>query len=186
MPIVIGDYASIYNTLVVYATEIQGLWEFSTLPGTVRKDGTFNYDSIAGVSATVVLNGCDNMLGAWEFVQWQTKADVQATYSNRMVSLLGPSAKYESANINAIKNMSWTASERAAIEKQIEHLSSVVNYPGSYIIARYTKFAFLAAVQEGANAVEALQGYIDAINVEIERKREEFDLPTGDPPYVEQ
>ena len=182
MPIVIGDYAGVYNTLVVYATEISGLWEFTSLPGVVREDGTLNYDSIAGVNATVMLNGCDEMLGAWQFMQWQTSADVQANYSNRMVALIGPSAKYEAANINAIKNMSWTASEKKAIDLQIKHLSSIVNYPGSYIIDRYTKFAFLAAVNEGANPVESLQGYIDAINTEIERKRLEFDLPIGDPP----
>ena len=178
MPIIIGDYAGIYNQLVVYATEIAGLWEFCALPGSERADGTFNYDSLAGVGATVMLHGCDDVLGAWQFIQWQTGVDTQSQYGNKMVALIGPSAKYESANINAIKNLSWTASERAAIEEQIKHLSSIVNYPGSYIINRYTKFAFLAAVNDGENAVDALSGYIDSINAEIKRKREEFNLPT--------
>jgi ABC-type glycerol-3-phosphate transport system substrate-binding protein len=110
MPIVIGDYGSIYNTLVVYATDIAGLWEFSSLPGsTNKKTGEFNYDSLAGISATVILNGCDNMLAAWQFVQWQTSDSVQATYGNRLVALIGPAAKYETANIKAIENLSWTA-----------------------------------------------------------------------------
>ena len=178
MPIIIGDYAGIYNQLVVYATEIAGLWQFCALPGSERADGTFNYDSLAGVGATVMLHGCDDVLGAWQFIQWQTGVDTQSQYGNKMVALIGPSAKYESANINAIKNLSWTASERAAIEEQIKHLSSIVNYPGSYIINRYTKFAFLAAVNDGENAVDALSGYIDSINAEIKRKREEFNLPT--------
>ena len=178
MPIIIGDYAGIYNQLVVYATEIAGLWQFCALPGSERADGTFNYDSLAGVGATVMLHGCDDVLGAWQFIQWQTGVDTQSQYGNKMVALIGPSAKYESANINAIKNLSWTASERAAIEEQIQHLSSIVNYPGSYIINRYTKFAFLAAVNDGENAVDALSGYIDSINAEIKRKREEFNLPT--------
>ena len=181
MPIIIGDYAGIYNQLVVYATEIAGLWEFCALPGSERADGTFNYDSLAGVGATVMLHGCSDVLGAWQFIQWQTGVDTQSQYGNKMVALIGPSAKYESANINAIKNLSWTASERAAIEEQIQHLSSIVNYPGSYIINRYTKFAFLAAVNDGANAVDALTGYIDSINAEIKRKREEFNLPTLEP-----
>jgi hypothetical protein len=97
-----------------------------------------------------------------------------------MVALIGPSAKYESANVKALNNLSWTASEKLAIEEQMSHLSSIVNYPGSYIINRYTKFAFLAAVNDGADAVDALTGYIDDINAEIKRKREEFGdlLPT--------
>ena len=36
------------------------------------------------------------------------------------------------------------------------------------------KFAFLNVVNKGANAKESLLGYIDAINSEITRKREEF------------
>ncbi len=174
MPIIIGDYASIYNTLVVYATEIEGRWSFCPLPGSEREDGTVNYDSLASISATVMLHGCDNLLAAWQFVQWQTSADVQADYGNRMVALIGPSAKYEAANVNAIKNLSWTASERAAIEDQMKHLSSIVNYPGSYIIARYMKFAFLDAVNEGTEPVDAMTNYISAINAELTRKREEF------------
>ena len=176
MPIVVGDYASIYNTLVVFASEINGLWEFSSLPGSERDDGTFNYNSLAGVTATVMLHGCDDYLAAWQFIQWQTSEKAQSNYGNRMVALIGPSAKYESANLKALNNLSWTASEKEAIRDQMMNLSSIVNYPGSYIIARYLKFAFLDAVNNGADATDALRGYIDAINSEIERKREEFDL----------
>ena len=179
MPLVIGSYAGTYNTLVVYATEIAGLWEFCSLPGSVRDDGTFNYNSTAAISATVLLAGCeDNILDAWQFTQWESSADVQATYGNKMVALIGPSAKYETANVKAIKNLSWTAKEYAAIEDQIKNLSSIVNYPGSYIYGRYVKFAFLDVQNEGANPVDALTTYIDTINVEISRKRSEFKLKT--------
>ena len=66
------------------------------------------------------------------------------------------------------------AKEVAAIADQMENLDAIVNYPGSYIIARYMKFAFLEAVNDGADPVEALRNYVDAINAEITRKREEF------------
>ncbi|MBR3680961.1 MAG: extracellular solute-binding protein [Clostridia bacterium] len=175
MPIIIGDYASVYNQLVVYATEIEGLWEFCSLPGSQRADGSFNYDSLAGVSATVILNGVgENLLPAWQFVQWQTSEEAQAEYGNRMVALIGPSAKYETANLKAINNLSWTAKEKKAIMNQMDHMSSIVNYPGSYIINRYMQFAFFDVVNENANPVDAMRGYIDAINTEITRKREEF------------
>ena len=182
MPIVIGDYISTYNTLVVFATEIGGLWEFSSLPGSENPneaDG-FNYDSLAGVSATVIPNGCDNYQAAWEFVQWQTGTEAQATYGNKIVALIGPAAKYETANIHAIEDLSWTASEKAAIRDQMANLNAIVNYPGSYIYSRYMKFAFLDAYNDGANPTEAMLSYIPAINAEIARKREEFDLPVAE------
>ena len=189
MPILIGSYEDLYNKLVVYATEIEGLWEFCPLPGceTTDEEGrilSINYDSLATVTATVLLHGSEGeeRFAAWEYMQWQTSESVQANYGNRMVAILGPSAKYETANINAIDDLSWTADERNAIMNQIENMSSIVNYPGSYYIARYVKFAFLDAVNDGVDPVEALSSYIDAINAEITRKREEFGLPTGDPP----
>ena len=178
MPIIIGGYSGIYNTLTVYATEIEGLWEFCSLPGSERADGTFNYDSLAGISASVILHGCEGeeLRAAWQFLQWQTGEKAQSDYGNRMVALIGPSAKYDTANLKAIDNLSWTANEKAAILNQMDHLSSIVNYPGSYIINRYTQFAFLDAVNESADPIDALSGYIDAINSEIARKRDEFGI----------
>ena len=52
------------------------------------------------------------------------------------------------------------------------------NYPGAYIIDRYTNFAFLSAYNDNANPSDALLAYINAINKEIERKRNEFNLET--------
>ena len=48
--------------------------------------------------------------------------------------------------------------------------------PGGYIISRYVDFAFMAAYNNGANPTESLLGYIDNINAEITRKRQEFGL----------
>ena len=182
MPIVIGTYSDLYNTLVVYATEIAGLWEFCPLPGSeneFEEDG-FNYDSLATVTSTVILNGCDDLVTAWQYVQWETSASVQAEYGNRIVSLIGPAAKYETANLDAVNDLSWTAREKAAIKDQMANMNSIKNYPGSYIYGRYMKFAFLDVYNNGADAYESMMSYIPAINAEIERKREEFDLPTAE------
>ncbi len=181
MPIVISEYTGMYNTLVVYATELNGIWGFCSLPGWEHEqdDGTIriDYSSLCSISATILLHGYSDALSAWQFMQWQTREDIQSEYGNRMVAILGPSAKYESANKLALEGMSWTADELRAINDQMDHLYSIVNYPGSYIIGRYTEFAFLAAVNDREDPVEALMGYIDAINDEIYRKRSEFDMP---------
>ena len=187
MPIVIQDYVSLYNQLVVYATELDGLWSFSHIPGVQQSDGSVNYTAIAGVTSAIITKsarerakktGTDRVAEAWRFVMWCTEADYVSQYSNRMVSILGPSAKYAAANLQAFDDMSWTSSERDAILEQIQHLDAIVNYPGSYIIGRYTDFAFYAAVNDKKDAVEALRSYISAINSEVTRKREEFGMKT--------
>ena len=182
MPIVIGDYIGTYNSLTIFASEIGGLWEFCSLPGSENpnEEDNFNYDSLAGVTASVIPNGADNIEAAWAYLQWHTGADAQATYGNRIVALIGPAAKYETANIFAIEDLSWTAAEKAAIRDQMANLNSIFNFPGSYIIARYMKFAFLDTYNDGIPAHEAMMSYIPAINTEVARKREEFGLPVAD------
>jgi hypothetical protein len=101
-----------------------------------------------------------------------------------MVSILGPSAKHPTANLNALESLPWTTDEIKQIQLQFNNLASIPNYPGSYIIERYAKFAYMAAINNDKDPVEELLSYITTINKEITRKRSEFDLETLD--YVGQ
>ncbi|MBQ9802900.1 MAG: extracellular solute-binding protein [Clostridia bacterium] len=191
MPIGFASYNATYNQLIVFATEIKGLWNFYPMPGieTTREDGStyINNVSVATTSAIVMLNGCGSAGGeagelekarAWEFMKWHAGAQCQIDYSNEMVAIIGPSAKHATANIQALDQMPWTSAEYEQLSKQFERLASIPNYPGSYIIGRYTSFAFLAAYNDNADPTEELQSYITIINKEITRKREEFGLET--------
>ncbi len=188
MPILIGDYTGLYNQLKVFATEIEGLWQFVPLPGIKNEDGVINNQSISGVAATVMVKGAeDQREGAWEFMKWYTGKDCQTEYTNEMVAIMGPSAKHPTANIEALESLPWTTEEFNQISAQIEGydgpggidgLAAIPNYPGAYIIARYTNFAFLSAYNDKADPQKALLSYINIINKEISRKRAEFGLET--------
>ena len=91
---------------------------------------------------------------------------------------MGPSAKHSTANRFALAEMPWTTTEYKRLEAQFQNLASIPNYPGAYIIGRYTNFAFLAAYNDNANPIVELQSYISTINKEITRKRAEFGLET--------
>ena len=177
MPLVISDAVGMYNQLTVFATEIRGLWMFTKVPGTVRSDGKNYQTSIAGVTAVIMMNGVEDADSSWDFIKWQVSPDVQSYYGNNMVSLIGPSAKYATANMNALLKMSWTTEEYNELYSQFQELALIPNYPGSYIIDRYLDFAFLNSYNDGLEPVEQLEGYIKTINKEITRKREEFELP---------
>jgi hypothetical protein len=179
MPILIGDYTGLYNQLKVFATEIEGLWAMVPVPGVVQEDGTINNCAISSVSASVLVKGSeDHAESAWTYMKWFTGDSCQAEYANEMVAIMGPSAKYNTANIKALENLPWTTEEYSRIKAQFDNLASVPNYPGSYIIGRYTEFAFLAAYNEKQDPTEALLSYIYTINKEITRKRLEFGLET--------
>ena len=175
MPIGITSYG-MCNQLEVFATEISGLWGFVPLPGYMQEDGTIVNTSNAGVSGCLMLAGCDNPENAWEFMKWYTGKEFQATYSNDIVALMGISARPLVANVEAIKELPWTSEELKNINGQLANLKAVPNYPGSYYLARYIDFAFLAAYNDGADPADALLSYVNTINKELTRKRTEFGM----------
>ncbi len=187
MPIGIASYVGTYNQLKVFATEIEGCWGFYPLPGIIDEEtGKINNVSVSTASAIVMLSGSDPALKdkSWEFMQWQVGDYFQKEYANEMVAIIGPSAKQATANKEALKSLTWTTEEYNQVALQFNNLASIPNYPGSYIIDRYTNFAFLDAYNDNEDPVDSLLSYITTINKEITRKRSEFELETVD--YVGQ
>lgn len=179
MPIIISAYTALYNQLKVFATELDNCWTFVPLPGYEQEDGTINNASVSTTTAAVLIrknNGdYDN---AWSFIKWYTDAPCQTEYANEMVAIIGDSAKQATANREALESMPWTRDEYVEVAKQFENLAAIPNYPGYYIIDRYTNFAFLSAYNDDADPSTELLSYINIINTEITRKREEFKLET--------
>jgi len=180
MPIAISAYTS-YQQLTVFATEIAGLWEFVPMPGIIDENGNVNNVSVATISTIVMLAGTDKPDAAWKFMDWFVDKDYQANYANEIVAILGSAGMHATANIEAIAELPWTATEYENLMLQFNNLAAIPNYPGNYIIGRYTGFAFLAAYNDKKDPVDTLLGYVPIINKEISRKREEFDLEVLDP-----
>ena len=197
MPIIISDYTALYNHLKVFATELDGCWSFVPLPGYEQEDGSINNCSVSSVTAAVMIKGKANVTPgryktdaeyrealkknygvAWEFTKWYTDYPCQVNYATEMVAIIGDSAKHSTANHQALREMPWTEAERTEVEKQFSNLASIPNYPGYYYIDRYTNFAFLSAYNDDADPSTELLSYINTINKEITRKREEFNLET--------
>ena len=183
MPIIISDYTTLYNHLKVFATELDGCWTFVPLPGYETTDANgktyINNKAVSSVTAAVMVKAENkDYTNAWTFLKWYTDAPCQTEYANEMVAILGDSAKHSTANKQALESMPWTNDEFTEINRQFSNLASIPNYPGYYIIDRYTNFAFLAAYNNDADPSSELLSYIKTINKEITRKREEFKLET--------
>lgn len=181
MPLGVMDYVQ-YNQMIVFAPEIRGLWEFTPLPGILKPDGTIDNTTVATVSTMIMMRSVtdENALAAWTYMQWWTSAEAQSAYGNEMVALLGPSAKQNTANIEALTNMAWSKDEYDNLRAQFNAVDCTPEFPGSYIIARYTTFAFLDVYNKDAEPIEKLRSYIKDINSEFSRKRKEFNLPVAE------
>ncbi len=186
MPLAIADYTN-YNALIIFAPEINGLWEFTPLPGMVTEDPetgetVIDNTTVGAVSAMMMMRSVNekNALGAWSYMQWWMSADVQSSFGNEMVALLGPSAKQATANMEALAGMSWSKDEYDNLFAQFNAVECTPEYPGSYIVGRYTNFAFLNVYNDKDDPLDAMRSYITDINNELTRKRNEFNLPTAD------
>ena len=180
MPIIISGYA-FYNTLVVFAPEISGLWSFYEIPGTLNKEtGEVDHTSVSAISGVIIPRGTSDEETAWTFLDWYSDKDFQVDYSNEMMALLGPSAKPTVANLEAFEELPWSESEAATLRTCLDHTVAIVPYPGNYYVGRYAGFAFNAAYNDKEDPSDELLGYVDTINKELTRKRKEFDLMIDD------
>ena len=182
MPIGIVPYST-YNTLVVSAPEIRGLWEFTQIPGTERVDenGETYIDRsvfIAG-GATMMIKTEDETLkqNAWEFMKWWADADTQVRYGREMEALLGSSARYATANKDAFVQLSWSAHDIAELQRQWEWAKGIKEIPGGYYTGRHVTNALRKVTTAKEDPRETIIDYVLQINEEIEKKRKEFNLP---------
>lgn len=183
MPIIITDFST-YNNFQVSAPDIKGLWGFTSLPGTVRKDGSIVNTSAGSGVACMIMKNADDKDAAWEFLQWWVSADVQTAYGRELESLMGAAARYPSANIEAFKNLPWPVQDYEALEEQFKQVRGIPQVPGGYYTWRNVNNAFyrvvLAADKKRMVPREALMEYVKYINDEITYKRTEFGMTTAE------
>jgi ABC-type glycerol-3-phosphate transport system substrate-binding protein len=185
-PIIINDFM-FYNNLQVSAPDIKGLWGFTTVPATVMPDGTLNRDVPSAGSAVIIMRRTRRLEQSWEYLKWWTSTETQAQFGREMESLMGPAARYPSANIEAFDLLPWPAADYAALMAQFETVRGIPQVPGGYFSFRNINNAFYAVVTGrsviGASADvfesprEALTDKVILINDEINFKRRELGLP---------
>lgn len=174
MPIGIANY-TLYNQLSVGAPELNGLWEMAMLPGTPDGEGGLNREAgLVGTSA-VIFKQCDPENG-WQFVKWFTGAEAQAQYGRTIEALLGASARYDTANLEALRLLPWTKSQQETLLSQWDNVEGIPQVPASYYISRNLYNAFRNVTIYYSNPREILYKYNDDMNDEIKRKRVEFGL----------
>ncbi len=220
MAIGIANYTT-YNTIVVGAPEIRGLWDFTYLPGTMKENGEIDRSNVAGgVCSMMIKKGIDlddldlsslpelaygdisgnsfkegvipgldqktwekvmknevRMQDAWTFMKWWLSCDTQVRFGREMEALLGASARYATANIEALKQLSWNADQIKILETSLDQTVGIPEVPGSYYTPRHIVNGTRRVINYQDDARETLIDYTRKINEELTRKRQEFNLP---------
>lgn len=178
MPLGISSYAT-YNTLMVSAPEIRGLWDFTLFPGTKKEDGSIDRTTQTdGVCCMMIATDDEQMKQrAWEFMKWWVSTDAQIRFGREMESILGASARYQTANQEAMKQLAWSGNQLKVLQEQMSQTRGFPEIAGGYSTQRHLTNAARKVINTKEDQRETLLNYARTINEEIRIKRREFNLP---------
>lgn len=172
MPLAIASFG-MYGVLSGAAPEIRGQWEMLPVPG-VEAMGKINRTGGASGSAVVMFRDAQDKESCWQFMEWLTRTQVQADFGNAVENLLGPAARYPTANIEAFNMLNWSKSERDVLQAQRTEVREIPEVPGSYFLSRCLDNAFRDVLFNSSNPRMALEKENANINRELERKQLEL------------
>ena len=177
MPIGIMPY-SMYNTLMVSAPEIRGLWDFTVIPGTEKPDGTIDRSCFITGNATMMIATDDEQIkqNSWEFMKWWANADTQVRFGREIEALLGASARYNTANRDAFSRLSWSVEDIEVLAEQWDNTVGIREVPGGYFTGRHIANAVRKCINDKDDTRETIIDYSIKIDEEITKKRREFGM----------
>ncbi|WP_199621623.1 extracellular solute-binding protein [Paenibacillus alkalitolerans] len=175
MPIGVADYST-YILLSTAAPELTGWWGMKPMPGIKQADGKINRSTGGLAQTAVIFKSTDMKDEAWTFLKWWTGADAQERFGSELESLLGVEARWNTANVDALKRLPWNQSDIDAIMEQWEWFQEREIVLGGYYTTRHIANMWNQIVLNGKIPREAIEEGVKEINKELRKKREEFGL----------
>lgn len=175
MPIGLS-YFTLYNSLAVFAPEIQGQWSYALIPGTKDENGNIDHSTTSAVSSSVIMNHTKEADASWKFLKWFHSETVQLAYARGIESILGAAARYPTANLEAFRKLAWPATDYLILNEQRSYAKAIPSVPGDYIVGRHIDNAFRLVLNENILPQDSIYQYTLVINEEISRKRKELGL----------
>ena len=177
MPMGVASYST-YNTLVVSAPEIRGLWDFTLFPGTVRDGKLDRSVHSQGLCCMMIATDDERVKrNSWEFMKWWVSAEAQVRFGREIESILGSSARYATANRDALSQLAWSADQLKVLQEQMASTVGFREIAGGYSTTRHITNAIRRVIIAKEDTRETLMTYAKTINDEIRVKRREFNLP---------
>jgi ABC-type glycerol-3-phosphate transport system substrate-binding protein len=192
-PMGVSGYGT-YIALSVAAPELTGRWEMRAMPGhrcgvqSVATGqtppcppgvaaGTVIRTSGGTGQSMVIFEQSKQKDAAWEFVKWWSSKDSQQRFGGELEALIGVEARWNTANLDALRSLPWPKRDIASIMEQWSWFREPPVVLGGYFTSRHVLNAWNRVVLKGENPREALEDAIFDINKELAKKQEEFGLP---------
>lgn len=176
-PIGVGGY-DLYMKLLVAAPELLGKWGVALMPGTEKPNGEIDRSAVGGATgqSSIIMEQSEKQDEAWEFLKWWTSTETQVNFGREIEALLGPEARYNSANIEAFDGLPWIEEDIKKIKEQWVWNREQPVVPGGYFTDRHLTNAFTRTVMTGEKARDSMEKAVEDINKELRAKQEEFGI----------
>ncbi len=181
MPIGFIDYTA-YLQILTAAPELAGKWEIAPVPGIRQEDGTVNR-AATGLTGTadMLLTSATDPDACWTFLKWWTEVETQTAYGLELESMLGASARLNTANREAFRRLPWNKTTLNTIEAYWAQAKVVPNVLGGVITSRAVNNATNLALYESYTPREALETAVKAIRDELTRKQSLYEITGTNP-----
>ena len=173
IPIGIATFST-YIQLQMAAPELAGKWAIAPAPGTKQEDGTVLRYQPASSTACMIFENTQKSEEAWQFLKWWLSTDTQVRYAYMMQSTYGTEYRWNTANLTAFSQMSYSEADKAVILEQWKSQKEITNHPANYMIERQTSDIWNGVVVDHESMVEEIDRATLATNRELIRKLKEF------------
>ena len=110
-------------------------------------------------------------------MKWWVSAEAQTRFGREMESVLGSSARYATANTEALDQLAWSADQLVVLKEQQKWAVGFPEIAGGYSTTRHMTNAIRKVINDKEDPREVLMNYTRTINEEITIKREQLGLP---------
>ncbi|QFT90537.1 Bacterial extracellular solute-binding protein [Bacillus sp. THAF10] len=173
LPIGVSNFQT-YVELTSAAPELSGWWDISPHPGVKQENGTVERWATGSGQSGMIFNGSKNKDEAWELLKWWMSTETQTDFATTLQIMYGPSYMWNTANLDAFKQLPWPEEHKEVILKQWEYLKEVPKTPYTYMVEREISNVWNRVVFDGENTRSAVDDAVVTINREMRRKMEEF------------
>ena len=175
LPIGIADFNS-YNLILNAAPEIANSWDIYLVPGTVDEETgeVLRYMS-GGAESTIMFKSTDEReQQAWQFMEWWSRAEVQAEFGQMLQIMYGDEYIWPTANLEAFSMLPYPTEHKEIIMEQASYILEAPRLLGSYMMERELSNAYNDIVVNGETLRSRMDEVAKIVQRETLRKLEEF------------
>lgn len=173
VPIGISNFST-YIQLQVAAPELAGMWDIAPVPGERQDDGTVLRYQMSDSTACMIFENTQKSDEAYRFLRWWLSKETQLKYAYTLQSSFGPEYRWNTANLEAFRELPYPENHKKAILLQWEYQKECPRHPAGYMIEREVSNVWNNVVVNYKELIESIDKAALTSNREIVRKLSEF------------